>query len=163
MNKSLVQKDFNNAFSVRMKIRQIRALILCPKQLFNLELKAISNILLRLLLFLLLLVPARANAGVPVKSNIRSFMVVGNNRLHVNWLFHEPTAQGRSGMGATQCHGAVGRIRRCGKRLCRYSHSLHSFPPLYHQTLNKYNLEMKLYCESQESTRIPCKNPLVTV
>ena len=37
-------------------------------------------------------------------------MVVGNNRLHVNWLFHEPTAQGRSGMGATQCHGAVGRI-----------------------------------------------------
>ena len=99
MNKSLVQKDFNNAFSVRMKIRQIRALILCPKQLFNLELKAISNILLRLLLFLLLLVPARANAGVPVKSNIRSFMVVGNNRLHVNWLFHEPTAHGRSGMG----------------------------------------------------------------
>ena len=113
MNKSLVQKDFINAFSVGMKIRQIRALILCPKQLFNLELKAISNILLRLLLFLLLLVPARANAGVPVKSNIRSFMVVGNNRLHVNWLFHEPTAQGRSGMGATQCHGAVGRIRTC--------------------------------------------------
>ena len=64
---------------------------------------------------------------------------------------------------ATQCHGALGSIRRCGKRLCRYSHSLHSFPPLYHQTLNKYNLEMKLYCECQESTRIPCKNPLVTV
>ena len=32
-------------------------------------------------------VSVSANASDPVASNIRSFMVVGNNSVHVNWFF----------------------------------------------------------------------------